>query len=863
MMLLQLPVIGSTSPVLIAAAVVGGLAAIGLLLLLISRLGLISKNDSFEVEAEAIDEPVVDEAATNDDVDVAGDDTTGDTGVSDTGGNTDTAAPETDAQRDTTEPAVVVDDKPDTEDDLDEPTVIDDVGERQLSAIAPRHIIEDDKHYEYLRIEDDYVRSYFIDGWPEHIRDGAFEDVFTQPGLDYDISVHVDPLDTTDALADLKDKIRDLESEYELLLDDGQTIEARDMERKLRDYQEMRDTIRDTDAELVDVSMYVTVAAPTEDLLDRASDDLEDMLEKAGMTPILKTKDQERTLRSNTPIAKDEIEKKHSMMGGAVGAMMPFSSGTLMQDEGIPIGEHAANSSPIIYDRFTHDRGYNMLTIGNIGAGKSFSTKLHLLRRHLYDPDTIIVMLDPLQGFAGLCSALGGQPVTVGGDFGLNPLEIREPPEHVKENPQVDPGSAKMKDLKAFFESFFEMRGEELGERWTTLQRALRIAYREQGIILSDPETHGNPNPTIREDVVPVLLEMVTDVEEHTIIKDIVDDDERVQEILDAAEEVTDEERERAAQLLLAMEPFLEGGALSNLGRESEFDIEDEDVVYLDLQQQESRGGLGLMMNLLFSAVYERAKQSDKKIIFAIDEARYIMRDKAALQFLEQAVRHSRHYDLSIQFITQTVDEFFQHEEAKAIADQCDHKLFFHIEGLDDDLRQKVDMNAREAKFVRNATPGDDERGYSEAAFGVADKGWYPVHVRASDIEAAVVDLEPGEDVRAALPGMDESEHVPEEIQEFRDRLLEKYGEEVEVSVRPEKMVPEVRVMNDDGEEELIVDHTELRRSGPEMDKRLKEALAEAGYEIDEDDDDGVSKTDTVEERAGIIGAITNRNADD
>ncbi|MFD1588053.1 VirB4 family type IV secretion system protein [Halorientalis brevis] len=858
MIVLQLPGIGSTSPVLIAIAVVGGFAAIGLLLLLLAQLGLISKNDTFEVETEAIDEPVVDEAAT-DDVDGTVDDTTGDVS-DDTGGNTDAAAPNADSHSDTTEPEAVVDDGSDT-DDVDEPTVIDDVSERQLSAIAPRHIIEDDEHYEHLRIEDDYVRSYFIDGWPEHIRDGAFEDVFTQPGLDYDVSIHVDPLDTTDALADLKDKIRDLESEYELLLDDGQTIEARDMERKLHDYREMRDTIRDTDAELVDVSMYVTVAAPTEDLLDRASDDLEDMLEKAGMTPILKTKDQERTLRSNTPIAKDEVGKKHSMMGGAVGAMMPFSSGTLMQDEGIPIGEHAANSSPIIYDRFTHDRGYNMLTIGNIGAGKSFSTKLHLLRRHLYDPDTIIVMLDPLQGFAGLCSALGGQPVTVGGDFGLNPLEIREPPEHVKEDPQVDPGKAKMKDLKAFFESFFEMRGEELGERWTTLQRALRIAYREQNIILDDPDTHGNPNPTIREHVVPVLLEMVTDVEEHTIIKDIVDDDERVQEILDAAEEVTDEERERAAQLLLAMEPFLEGGALSNLGRKSEFDIEDEDVVYLDLQQQESRGGLGLMMNLLFSAVYERAKQSDKKIIFAIDEARYIMRDKAALQFLEQAVRHSRHYDLSIQFITQTVGEFFQHEEARAIAEQCDHKLFFHIEGLDDDLREKVDMNEREAKFVRNATPGDEERGYSEAAFGVADKGWYPVHVRASDIEAAVVDLEPGEDVRSALPGMDESERVPEQIQEFRDRLLEKYGEEVEVSVRPEKMVPEIRVTNDNGEEELIVDHTELRRSGPDMDKRLKEALADAGYEVDEDDTDDVSKTDTVEERASMFAEM--HTADD
>ena len=701
---------------------------------------------------------------------------------------------------------------------------LDDQAERQLSELAPQHILEDEDYYEHLRIDDHYTRSYFIDGWPDSLSDGQLNDVFSQPGLDFDISMHVEPMASPKALADLKGRIRDLESEYELLADDGQTIEARDVDRKLQDYQSMRDAIRDTNAEFVDVSMYVTVSGETEDELDRVSDQLEDTLEENGLRPILKTKDQERTLRSTSPIASDELGKKHSMMGGAIGAMLPFSSGTLIQDEGIPIGVHAENRSPIIYDRFGHDRGYNMLTIGNIGAGKSFSTKLHLLRHKLYDDDTIVIMLDPLRGFAGLNSALDGQQIVVGGDFALNPLEIKEPPESVKDNPQVNPGTAKMKDLKSFFESFFDMRGEELGEKWTTLQRALRTAYTECGIDLDNPDTHGRQSPTIREDVIPILLEMVTDVEEHSIIQDIIDDEDAIKEVLNAAEEVTEEERRRAAELLLAMEPFLEGGALANLGTSSDFDIEDEDVVWLDLQQQESRGGLGLMMNLLFSAVYERAKQTDKQVIFAIDEARYIMRDKAALEFLEQAVRHSRHYDLSIQFITQTVDEFFQHEEAEAIADQCDHKLFFHTEGLDDEVASKVGMNETEAQFVRTATPGDEERGYSEAAFGVADEGWYPVHISANKKEAAVIDLDPDEGVRAALPGMQEDEVVSREVREIREQLLQKYEGNVEVEVSPEKMVPEVRAVGNDGEE-VVVAQDELRRSGPDLDKIVSDAL--------------------------------------
>jgi hypothetical protein len=250
------------------------------------------------------------------------------------------------------------------------------------------------------------------------------------------------------------------------------------------------------------------------------------------------------------------------------------------------------------------------------------------------------------------------------------------------------------------------------------------------------------------------------------------------------------------------MEAFLEGNALANLGRESEFEFGEEEVIWLDLQQQEGRGGLGLMMNLLFSAVYERGKQSDKNIIFAIDEARYIMRDKAALQFLEQAVRHSRHYDLSIQFITQTIDEFFQHDEAKAIADQCDHKLFFHTEGLDADIADKVNMNEVGAKFARNATPGDEDTGYSEAVFGVADEGWYPIHIRAMDEEAAVVDLDPEAEIQKALPGMGDDEEIHPRVEAIRDHLIDKHTETTGEEIAP--VVPETEVQTESGQDSVV-----------------------------------------------------------
>lgn len=65
-------------------------------------------------------------------------------------------------------------------------------------------------------------------------------------------------------------------------------------------------------------------------------------------------------------------------------------------------------------------------------------------------------------------------------------------------------------------------------------------------------------------------------------------------------------------------------------------------MIYLDLAQQEGRvdSNTTLTMQLLISLVYERAKETDKEVVFYIDEARYLMQDAASLNLLETVFRH-------------------------------------------------------------------------------------------------------------------------------------------------------------------------------------------------------------------------------
>jgi DNA helicase HerA-like ATPase len=251
-------------------------------------------------------------------------------------------------------------------------------------------------------------------------------------------------------------------------------------------------------------------------------------------------------------------------------------------------------------------------------------------------------------------SERGGERVTVGGTRGLNPLDIRPTPQSILDRVRdLDPWAEQISWVVTFFE---HVANSPLADRKQTLRRAIQETYERAGIT-RDPETHNERSPTI-PDLLAVLEAMLedpsafgyeTDGEQRSVERDI-------------------------ETLLKDLRPsFRVDGDLANLARSTEFDL-DSNVIYLDLHQDEGvrgRSETSLMMQVLFNAVYERAKGTDKKVIFAIDEAHYLLNDSASLGYLETAVRHSRDYDLSLQFITQTGGEFELTTEAKTIADLC------------------------------------------------------------------------------------------------------------------------------------------------------------------------------------------------
>ncbi|ELZ40764.1 transfer complex protein [Halorubrum californiense DSM 19288] len=628
--------------------------------------------------------------------------------------------------------------------------LLDDIAESHKTVTAPAAIEWETRA---ARVGEQWTTTLYIADYPDYPNDGYLSELFEMTDVQFDLTAHITPKNQERARNELQDIADDLQVDADL----EQSVRSAYLQERANEAAATYKAV-ENGANVFDQGMFITVRADEKDDLQDAVQKVKSALrdDPANLTPKTAICRQDLALQSAAPIGDNEFGRTSIALGGAVGALLSSPhNATILEEGGVEFGIHKDNQSPVVIDPFARDNGYAMFTVGDTGSGKSFSSKQNFIRSIEQSKDRIGIILEPLNNWAGVSEALDAKRITVGGTLGLNPLEIRETPEHVQRamGEDASPFNEKLDDAMSFLTNFFALRGISLGDRRTTLELGLKRAYKRNGIT-DDISTHDNPSPTIR-DMMDVFEDMVNDPEEF-----VVRSDEEAGKI-----------KEDATWLLDQLRPFEADGRHGNLGQESDFDIRDEKVIYLDLAQQEGSvdSSTALTMQLLISLVYERAKVSDKEVVFYIDEARYIMQDAASLAFLETVFRHHRHHDLSIRLVTQTVDEFFEHAESEAILDQCAVKQFHRLDGMDEEWADEFGLNYAQMRFVQDAVPGNEDAGFSEALVGV-DGEWRGIQVKPMPKEKQVIDFDPTSQVRSSLPGAGD-EAVDTEMQDFQEEL--------------------------------------------------------------------------------------------
>ena len=628
--------------------------------------------------------------------------------------------------------------------------LLDDIAESHKTVTAPAAIEWETRA---ARVGEQWTTTLYIADYPDYPNDGYLSELFEMTDVQFDLTAHITPKNLERARNELQDIADDLQVDADL----EQSVRSAYLQERANEAAATYKAV-ENGANVFDQGMFITVRADEKEDLRDAVQKVKSALrdDPANLTPKTAICRQDLALQSAAPIGDNEFGRTSIALGGAAGALLSSPhNATILEEGGVEFGIHKDNQSPVVIDPFARDNGYAMFTVGDTGSGKSFSSKQNFIRSIEQSKDRIGIILEPLNNWAGVAEALDAKRITVGGTLGLNPLEIRETPEHVQRamGEDASPFNEKLDDAMSFLTNFFALRGISLGDRRTTLELGLKRAYKRNGIT-DDISTHDNPSPTI-QDMMDVFEEMVNDPEEF-----VVRSDEEAGKI-----------KEDATWLLDQLRPFEDDGRHGNLGQESDFDIRDEKVIYLDLAQQEGSvdSSTALTMQLLISLVYERAKVSEKEVVFYIDEARYIMQDAASLAFLETVFRHHRHHDLSIRLVTQTVDEFFEHAESEAILDQCAVKQFHRLDGMDEEWADEFGLNYAQMRFVQDAVPGNEDAGFSEALVGV-DGEWRGIQVKAMPKEKQVIDFEPTEQRRDSLPGTGENA-MDADVQAFQDDI--------------------------------------------------------------------------------------------
>lgn len=193
----------------------------------------------------------------------------------------------------------------------------------------------------------------------------------------------------------------------------------------------------------------------------------------------------------------------NNMPAETVAAAYPFVRSGLNHGRGIVMGRDA-DGGLVLADRWNPPdlslTNPNMAILGASGSGKSFATKLYLLREWVLGAKVIII--DPEREYKILADKLGGSWVnTAGGSGCINPFQIRYVPEEADE--PGDDGSDIRGPLAAHIqrlETFFGLYLRDLSDlERAQLLDAIVDVYAARGITWTTDPTTVHKWPTVRD----------------------------------------------------------------------------------------------------------------------------------------------------------------------------------------------------------------------------------------------------------------------------------------------------------------------------------------------------------------------------
>lgn len=409
--------------------------------------------------------------------------------------------------------------------------------------------------------------------------------------------------------------------------------------------------------------IYISIYAESEKELEYYLNKIEGIAQSKGMQTRRANFRQEELFLSCLPIMENnnsikEAGRRNVLTSGLL-ATYPFISSTIFDKEGIFIGTNIYNNSLVFIDRYDNQKykNANICIFGTSGAGKSFYTKLLILRYRLLGISQYII--DPEREYNHLCNRLKGTQIKIGPNSNtyINVLEIRKESLEEGESGYL---ATKIGKLIGFFNLIF---GELNEEEKAFMEEKLIDTYKSKDINFDDKSLYKNIKKNKK------VIKIFKEPSDMPILEDLYN-------ILG--------QDEKTKKFQIKLIPFVKGSMkffnnISNIKLDNELIIAD---IY-DLGEENLKFGMYLFTEIFWDKIKEN--RNKKKAIYLDEIWRLIgvTSNKEVASFIYKIFKTIRKYGGSGVAITQDISDIFSLDNGtygKSILNNSSIKTFFALE---------------------------------------------------------------------------------------------------------------------------------------------------------------------------------------
>lgn len=428
------------------------------------------------------------------------------------------------------------------------------------------------------------------------------------------------------------------------------------------DAKYIRKEIQVNNEDIYYLYIYLNVFSNNEKELEFLLNKIEGIIESTGMQTRRANFRQEQVLISSFPFMINHKDlkpaaKRNILTSGLV-CTYPFISSAIFDEEGIFYGINIYNESLVFIDRYNENKykNANMCIFGTSGSGKSFFTKLQIIRYKLLNIEQYVI--DPDREYGNLAQELEGVIIKLGASTQsyLNILDIRQ------ESIEDEKGylATKISRLIGFFNLIFGNLDEE---EKAILEEKIIECYKQKGITFDDNTLYKNDKNKIN--IKPIFKES----------KDMP--------LLEDLYEILGQDK-KTKKMQIKLIPFIKG-SLNFFNNYTNIELNNKLIIadIYELGEENLKYGMYLFTDLFWDKIKKNRKI--KKAIYLDEVWRLIgiTSNKEVSSFIYKIFKTIRKFGGSSIAITQDISDLFSLENGiygKSIINNSSNKVFFSLE---------------------------------------------------------------------------------------------------------------------------------------------------------------------------------------